>query len=96
MQKIRCGSAIKVNFIALALHYLCHKKKLKPFGKMKTFLWIAAFVLSILSGKFLLFVSCVIVIYIMKYFAKKENISEEDGEYYLWKSGLGPKPKKRR
>ena len=63
---------------------------------MKTFLWIVAAVLSIISGQFLLFVSCVIEIYIMKYFAKKENISEEEGEYYLWKSGLGPKPKKRR
>ena len=33
MQKIGCGSAIKVNFIALALHYLCRKKKLKTFRK---------------------------------------------------------------
>ena len=28
LQKIGCGSAIKVNFIALALHYLCRKNNL--------------------------------------------------------------------
>ena len=33
LQKIGCGSAIKVNFIALALHYLCKKEKLKTFRK---------------------------------------------------------------
>ena len=32
MQKIGCGSAIKVNFIALALHYLC-TEQLKTFRK---------------------------------------------------------------
>ena len=29
LHKIGCGSAIKVNFIALALHYLCNRNNTK-------------------------------------------------------------------
>ena len=46
MHKISCGSAIKVNFIALALHYICRKNKLKPFGKMRTFILILGIIFT--------------------------------------------------
>ena len=48
MHKIGCGSAIKVNFIALALHYLCNEQ-LKPFGKMKT-IFVILFIFSLFIG----------------------------------------------
>ena len=67
MQKIGCGSAIKVNFIALALHYLCRKNKLKPFGKMIVFIFVA--LLFLFVGEIwlsLIFFGIIIIAYLTK------------------------------
>ena len=81
MQKIGCGSAIKVNFIALALHYLCNEQ-LKPFGKMRLFFLFLGFVL-LLFGLYGYAIAFFIVAYIL-YKGTGTGGGKYRGNRYFW------------
>ena len=63
---------------------------LKPFGKMTVIIILAFIFLFIGEWGISLMLLLLIIL------AKIENVSKEEGEYANWKTGLGPKPKKRR
>ena len=71
MHKIGCGSAIKVNFIALALHYLCNEQ-LKPFGKMYVFFLLLALLIFVL-GLYAEALAIVTVVAIFYFYGKKND-----------------------
>ena len=80
MQKIGCGSAIKVNFIALALHYLCNEQ-LKPFGKMTFIIW-TLIILSALFGMPELSIILIILVVLSK-LVKTNNKDDDDYSGYV-------------
>ena len=63
---------------------------LKPFGKMTVLIFVALLFLFVGEWGISLILLLLIIL------AKIANVSKEEGEYANWKTGLGPKPKKRK